>query len=236
MCVYPECLVWLVPSCSVAQGWLAVPWSHVHAERGRIGGSGEQWRCWRSTTVEHDSIGHCCAGGGSVSFLGPRCCRLLSLASLEAACTRGVIRGGKDAWDGFWGGGGEALPRKAAPGWHRCIVPFLTAVLSPRLLSSPLGRVLGRVQVMIDRGRIDEPSSCHLCGNTLSMELVHNRCLFTDKQMIRLQVRSVGLSSSLYKCTTWLREDREERVGIWVNGKDSGQGCLFPALALGILC
>lgn len=45
-----------------------------------------------------------------------------------------------------------------------------------------------RAQVMIDRGRIDEPSSCHLCGNTMSMELVHNRCLFTDKQMIRLQV------------------------------------------------
>ena len=46
---------------------------------------------------------------------------------------------------------------------------------------------------MIDRGRIDEPSSCHLCGNTMSMELVHNRCLFTDKQMIRLQV-GVGVS------------------------------------------
>ncbi|CAM9663427.1 unnamed protein product [Ectocarpus sp. 8 AP-2014] len=43
------------------------------------------------------------------------------------------------------------------------------------------------MQVMIDRGRIDEPSSCHMCGNTMSMELVHNRCLFTDKQMVRLQ-------------------------------------------------
>ncbi|CAM9351382.1 unnamed protein product [Ascophyllum nodosum] len=42
-------------------------------------------------------------------------------------------------------------------------------------------------EVMIDRGRIEEPSSCHMCANTMSMELVHNRCLFTDKQMIRLQ-------------------------------------------------
>ena len=42
-------------------------------------------------------------------------------------------------------------------------------------------------EVMIDRGRIDEPTSCENCSAKLSMEMVHNRCLFSDKQMIRLQ-------------------------------------------------
>ncbi|CAM9545469.1 unnamed protein product, partial [Discosporangium mesarthrocarpum] len=42
-------------------------------------------------------------------------------------------------------------------------------------------------EVMIDRGRIDEPTQCEGCHTKASMELVHNRCLFTDKQMIRLQ-------------------------------------------------
>lgn len=54
-------------------------------------------------------------------------------------------------------------------------------------VSSCLGRSCSS-QVMIDRGRIEEPTSCLMCANTMSMELVHNRCLFTDKQMIRLQV------------------------------------------------
>lgn len=65
--------------------------------------------------------------------------------------------------------------------------PFSTAVLLAPL-STKHARPYRHLQVMIDRGRIDEPSSCHMCGNTMSMELVHNRCLFTDKQMIRLQV------------------------------------------------
>lgn len=41
--------------------------------------------------------------------------------------------------------------------------------------------------VMIDRGRIEEPRSCAQCQTLASMELIHNRCLFTDKQLIRLQ-------------------------------------------------
>lgn len=73
---------------------------------------------------------------------------------------------------------------------------FLAAVLLSPFLDSHPSLSLLVVQVMIDRGRIDEPSSCHLCGNTMSMELVHNRCLFTDKQMIRLQVRAVFLRTS----------------------------------------
>jgi DNA replication licensing factor MCM4 len=41
--------------------------------------------------------------------------------------------------------------------------------------------------VTIDRGRISEPSdNCGKCG-TLAWELVHNRCVFADKQMVRLQ-------------------------------------------------
>lgn len=43
------------------------------------------------------------------------------------------------------------------------------------------------VEVGIERGRIEEPSSCPECQTLASLELVHNRCVFTDKQMIRLQ-------------------------------------------------
>eukprot|EP01080_Neovahlkampfia_damariscottae_P012116 gene12116-5608_t len=42
-------------------------------------------------------------------------------------------------------------------------------------------------EVIIDRGRIDEPSSCESCATAGSMSLVHNRCLFSDKQLIKLQ-------------------------------------------------
>ena len=42
-------------------------------------------------------------------------------------------------------------------------------------------------EVMIDRGRIEEPTSCGSCNSKHSMELLHNRSLFTDKQRIRLQ-------------------------------------------------
>jgi len=43
------------------------------------------------------------------------------------------------------------------------------------------------VEVMIDRGKIQEPNSCTACQAKASMELVHNRCWFADKQMIKLQ-------------------------------------------------
>lgn len=41
--------------------------------------------------------------------------------------------------------------------------------------------------VALERGRIDEPAFCSRCGNRLCMEMIHNRCVFTDKQMIRMQ-------------------------------------------------
>lgn len=95
------------------------------------------------------------------------------------------------------------------------------------ILSSSLVLV---VQVMIDRGRIDEPSSCHLCGNTMSMELVHNRCLFTDKQMIRLQVRPISFSCDTIRYNLAIvgkkerskegrKEGRQADGWIWVDGR-----------------
>ena len=81
--------------------------------------------------------------------------------------------------------GGDACERWLVDGVLERSLVLRQPVLSTALLA---------MQVMIDRGRIDEPSSCHACGNTMSMELVHNRCLFTDKQMIRLQVQSASSS------------------------------------------
>ncbi|KAI0080394.1 MCM-domain-containing protein [Panus rudis PR-1116 ss-1] len=44
-------------------------------------------------------------------------------------------------------------------------------------------------QVEIDRGKIDEPARCSrdVCGAIGTMSLVHNRCEFADRQVIRLQ-------------------------------------------------
>ncbi|XP_064398526.1 DNA replication licensing factor mcm4-A-like [Halichondria panicea] len=41
--------------------------------------------------------------------------------------------------------------------------------------------------VEIDRGRIAEPAVCPQCQTLHSMALIHNRSLFTDKQMVKLQ-------------------------------------------------
>ena len=41
--------------------------------------------------------------------------------------------------------------------------------------------------VEIDRGRIAEPAVCPNCETKHSMSIVHNRCTFTDKQMVKLQ-------------------------------------------------
>ncbi|KZT64472.1 MCM-domain-containing protein [Daedalea quercina L-15889] len=45
------------------------------------------------------------------------------------------------------------------------------------------------VQVEIDRGKIDEPAMCprEVCASVGTMSLVHNRCEFADRQVIRLQ-------------------------------------------------
>jgi len=45
------------------------------------------------------------------------------------------------------------------------------------------------VQVEIDRGKIEEPARCprDVCATMGTMSLVHNRCDFADRQVIRLQ-------------------------------------------------
>lgn len=45
------------------------------------------------------------------------------------------------------------------------------------------------VQVDIDRGKIEEPTRCprEVCASVGTMSLVHNRCEFADRQVIRLQ-------------------------------------------------
>jgi DNA replication licensing factor MCM4 len=45
------------------------------------------------------------------------------------------------------------------------------------------------VQVEIDRGKIEEPNRCprDVCASIGTMSLVHNRCEFADRQVIRLQ-------------------------------------------------
>lgn len=45
------------------------------------------------------------------------------------------------------------------------------------------------VKVDIDRGKIAEPTRCprRICEAQNSMQLVHNRCVFSDKQVIKLQ-------------------------------------------------
>ncbi len=43
------------------------------------------------------------------------------------------------------------------------------------------------VEVVIDRGRVNEPTVCGKCSKRHSMVLIHNRCTFKDKQLIKLQ-------------------------------------------------
>ena len=45
------------------------------------------------------------------------------------------------------------------------------------------------VQVEIDRGKIEEPARCprDVCASIGTMSLVHNRCEFADRQVVRLQ-------------------------------------------------
>jgi DNA replication licensing factor MCM4 len=45
------------------------------------------------------------------------------------------------------------------------------------------------VQAEIDRGKIDEPARCprDVCAAVGAMSLVHNRCEFADRQVVRLQ-------------------------------------------------
>ncbi|GFH54761.1 cdc21-like protein [Chaetoceros tenuissimus] len=41
--------------------------------------------------------------------------------------------------------------------------------------------------ITLERGRISEPTVCPECNIKQGFELVHNRCIFADKQMVRIQ-------------------------------------------------
>lgn len=41
-------------------------------------------------------------------------------------------------------------------------------------------------RVEVDRGRIAEPAVCRNCNTTHSLALIHNRSVFSDKQMVRV--------------------------------------------------
>lgn len=43
------------------------------------------------------------------------------------------------------------------------------------------------VSVEIERGRINEPINCSNCHTSHSMSIIHNRCYFTDRQLVKLQ-------------------------------------------------
>lgn len=43
------------------------------------------------------------------------------------------------------------------------------------------------VRVEVDRGQIEEPRHCEACTTANSLVVIHNRCIFTDKQMVKLQ-------------------------------------------------
>ena len=40
---------------------------------------------------------------------------------------------------------------------------------------------------MVDLGRIEEPVYCSNCGNSHCFQIIHNRAVFIDKQVIKLQ-------------------------------------------------
>ena len=39
----------------------------------------------------------------------------------------------------------------------------------------------------VERGKITEPEKCPSCGATYSFELMHNHCMFGDKQHVKMQ-------------------------------------------------
>jgi DNA replication licensing factor MCM4 len=43
------------------------------------------------------------------------------------------------------------------------------------------------VEVLIEKGRIEEPASCPSCQRMGAMQIIHNRSIFSDKQLIRMQ-------------------------------------------------
>jgi len=48
-------------------------------------------------------------------------------------------------------------------------------------------------EVLVDRGRVQEPTTCESCQSKFSFEIVHNRCLYADKQVVKMQETPDGV-------------------------------------------
>ena len=49
-----------------------------------------------------------------------------------------------------------------------------------------------------DRGRVEEPKKCSRedCGQQWGMQMIHNRCAFYNKQIVKMQVRIIATLKS----------------------------------------
>jgi len=68
--------------------------------------------------------------------------------------------------------------------------------------------------VKLERGRILEPTICQTCNTNHSYELIHNRCTFYDKQLIKLQESPDEMPAGETPCTIalYVRDDLVDSV------------------------
>ena len=57
------------------------------------------------------------------------------------------------------------------------------------------------VEVDVDRGRVEDPAGCEACRSRASMEIVHNRSTFIDKQQVKLQEAPENVPEGETPCT-----------------------------------
>jgi len=68
--------------------------------------------------------------------------------------------------------------------------------------------------VKLERGRILEPTICQTCNTNHSYELIHNRCTFYDKQLIKLQESPDEMPAGETPCTIalYVRDDLVDSI------------------------
>jgi len=68
--------------------------------------------------------------------------------------------------------------------------------------------------VKLERGRILEPTVCQTCNTNHSYELIHNRCTFYDKQLVKLQESPDEMPAGETPCTIalYVRDDLVDSV------------------------
>lgn len=68
--------------------------------------------------------------------------------------------------------------------------------------------------VKLERGRILEPTICQTCNTNHSYELIHNRCIFYDKQLIKLQESPDEMPAGETPCTIalYVRDDLVDSI------------------------